>query len=300
MENPSTPQSSTTKEWSPPLPEASGFSHEIVETPGLRTHVATIGTGETVVMLHGYPQHWWQWRTIAPSVAAAGYRVICPDLRGQGWTEADEPGFRREWMLHDLTAVLDAMGVDRLRLVSHDLGAVVAGQFAYAHPDRVRAAVQFSVPPGFMAFSPRIVPAFAHMPRMLMHRTGQPLEWLFGEGYVATPFPPEVVDGYLRVQQRPEVARGAAALYRGMIIPESMRLASGHYRRQRLRPPTLAVFGRQDGPFSERNVRIILRDPEKFADRLELAFVEGSAHFLTDDAPEPATKLILDWFDRVG
>ena len=48
--------------WSPPLPEAAGFRHLVVETPGLRTHVAVIGEGEPVVLLHGFPQHWWQWR----------------------------------------------------------------------------------------------------------------------------------------------------------------------------------------------------------------------------------------------
>lgn len=73
-----------TSTWSPPLPAASGFDHLVVETPGLRTHVAVIGEGEPVVLLHGFPQHWWQWRAIAPVIAARGYRVICPDLREYG------------------------------------------------------------------------------------------------------------------------------------------------------------------------------------------------------------------------
>lgn len=70
--------------WSPPLPEAPGFDHLVVDTPGLRTHVATIGGGDPIVALHGFPQHWWQWHAVAPLLAAAGHRVICPDLRGAG------------------------------------------------------------------------------------------------------------------------------------------------------------------------------------------------------------------------
>lgn len=81
--------------WSPPLPEAAGFEHFTVETPGLRTHVAALGAGEPLVLLHGFPQHWWQWRTIAPLLAER-YRVICPDLRGAGWTEADTVDVHRE------------------------------------------------------------------------------------------------------------------------------------------------------------------------------------------------------------
>ena len=76
--------------WSPPLPEATGFEHLVVETPGLRTHLAAIGEGEPVVLPHGFPQHWWQWRAVAPAIAAAGCRVLCPDLRGAGWTVADD------------------------------------------------------------------------------------------------------------------------------------------------------------------------------------------------------------------
>jgi pimeloyl-ACP methyl ester carboxylesterase len=52
--------------WSPPLPKVSGFDHFVVETPGLRTHVAAIGDGEPVVLLHGFPQHWWV-RSRSPS-----------------------------------------------------------------------------------------------------------------------------------------------------------------------------------------------------------------------------------------
>jgi pimeloyl-ACP methyl ester carboxylesterase len=298
MDTPFASQGSVRSAWSPPLPEAPGFEHSMIETAGLRTHIASIGAGDPVVMLHGFPQHWWQWRVIAPAVAARGFRVICFDLRGSGWTESDNPRFQRETMQRDVIAVLDAIGVARAHLVSHDMGAVVAGQLAYAHPERVRAAVQFSVPPGFMAFTPKLLPAFTHMPPLLMHREGKSLSWLFTGGYADRPMPAETVDGYLRVQQRPEVTRAVRALYRGMIVPEALRLACGDYRRLRLRPPTLAVFGRHDGPFAEDTVRRICRGHERYAEQFELAFVDDAAHFLTDDAPDAAVELVLDWFER--
>src|SRR2546430_3433654 len=123
--------------WSPPLPEASGFDHLVVETPGLRTHVAAIGEGEPVVLLHGFPQHWWQWHAIAPVIAAGGYRVICPDLRGAGWTVANDPRIERETRLRDLLALFDVLHIERAHLVAHDMGAITAMQLAYEHPERV-------------------------------------------------------------------------------------------------------------------------------------------------------------------
>src|SRR5215213_6122738 len=74
----------------PEMPAVPGFTHRYIETPGLRTHVATIGAGDPVVLLHGFPQHWWQWRQIGKGLADR-YQVICPDLRGAGWTKAASP-----------------------------------------------------------------------------------------------------------------------------------------------------------------------------------------------------------------
>ena len=121
--------------WAPPLPDAPRFQHLLVETPGLRTHVAVIGDGEPVVLLHGFPQHWWQWHAVAPRIAAAGHRVICPDLRGAGWTSADSPRVRRQTRLLDLLALLDALQVERAHLISHDMGAITALQLSYRHPE---------------------------------------------------------------------------------------------------------------------------------------------------------------------
>ncbi|QMU95992.1 alpha/beta hydrolase [Microbacterium esteraromaticum] len=298
MDAPAPSTGSRHREWSPSLPHASGFDHIVVRTLGLSSHVAVIGEGEPVVMLHGFPQSWWEWRHVAPRLAARGHRVICPDLRGSGWTEADDPSIRRTTMVADLIAVLDALGVVKAHVVSHDLGAVVAGQLAYGHPERVRTAVQFAVPPGFMTFSPKLLPAFTHMPPLLRHRAGDSLAWLFGPDYAAKPMTADVVDGYLRVQKRSGFDAAVRELYRGMIIPEVMRLATGHYKRRRLHPPTLAVFGRQDAPFAEPTVRRICRGHERYADRFELAFVDGAAHFVVDDAPEAVAELCLDWFTR--
>ncbi|MBT0861834.1 alpha/beta fold hydrolase, partial [Campylobacter jejuni] len=138
-----------------------------------------------VVLLHGFPQHWWEWRRVAPAIAAEGYRVFCPDLRGSGWTRAEESGFGPETQMDDVLAVLDALGVDRAHFVCHDMGAISGMNLSYRRPDRVRTMVQLSVPPGFMEFTFKMMPAFAHMPALIMHRPGRSLRGLFGPRYAA-------------------------------------------------------------------------------------------------------------------
>ena len=157
---------------SPDMPVVAGFTHRYVETPGLRTHVATIGAGDPVVMLHGFPQHWWQWRQVGSGLAQR-YQVICPDLRGAGWTEAASPRMARLTRMDDVVAVMDALGLDRVRVVAHASGTITAAQLAYAHPDRVRAMVCLSVPPLFMPFSLAMLPALRPALGFLFHRRGR-------------------------------------------------------------------------------------------------------------------------------
>jgi pimeloyl-ACP methyl ester carboxylesterase len=286
--------------WTPPLPDAPGFDHRVVETPGLRTHLATIGTGEPVLLLHGFPQHWWQWHAVAPALAAGGYRVLCPDLRGAGWTEADSPRIERETRLRDMLALLDALGIERVHLLSHDMGVLTAMQLSYDHPERVRAAVQLSVPPGFMRFSPRILPGFRHLPPFIWHRPGASLRGVFSEAYVARPMPEATVEAHLAPMRRPDVDGAVRPLTRGMILPEGLRMARGSYRRRRLTVPTLVVLGRRDHPWTEDVMKHVCGRPERYADRVEFTYVDDAAHFLTDDAPSAVAELALDWFERAA
>lgn len=285
---------------SPPLPDAPGFEHRVVATPGLRTHLAVIGEGEPVVLLHGFPQHWWQWRAVAPVLAAAGYRVLCPDLRGAGWTVADDPRIGRETRLHDLLALLDALGLGRVHLVPHDMGAVTAMQLSYDHPERVRAAVQLSVPPAFMTFSPKVLPGFRHLPPFVWHRPGASLRGTFSPEYVAHPMAEEVLADHLAPMTRPQVDAAVRPLTRRVVLAEGLRMARGVYRRRRLTVPTLFVFGLRDRYWNEEIMAVVCRRPERYADRTELAHVPDASHFITDDAPSAVAELALDWFARAA
>ncbi|GLI31834.1 MULTISPECIES: alpha/beta fold hydrolase [Brachybacterium] len=284
--------------WSPPLPPADGITHRRIAAPGLRTHLAECGQGEPVLLLHGFPEHWWQWRDVATGLAAAGYRALIPDLRGAGWTEADSPALDRTSRLRDVLALLDALGLESVRLLSHDMGALTAMQLSYGHPERVLSAVQLSVPPAFFAFSPRIVPGFRHLPQFLLHRRGTSLRRIFSPAYVARGMTEEVKDRHRAPQRRAEVEAAVRTLPWRQILPEALRMSAGVYRRRRLAVPTMVVFDHQDRPWTEPVVRRISRHAPRCADRVELAFVEDAAHFLTDDAPEEVTALALEWFAR--
>jgi pimeloyl-ACP methyl ester carboxylesterase len=85
-----------------------------------------------------------------------------------------------------------------------------------------------------------------------------------------------------------------------MILPEGLRMVTGSYRRRRLTVPTLVVLGRRDRPWTEDVMQRVCRRPDRDADRVEFAYVDDAAHFLTDDAPAAVADLALDWFERTG
>lgn len=103
------------------LPHVEGVEHRFVEARGLRFHVALAGDGDPLVMLHGWPQHWFEWRNLIPSLARR-HRVICPHLRGLGWSDAPPAGYEKEELATDALTVLDALELDTVQLVGHDWG----------------------------------------------------------------------------------------------------------------------------------------------------------------------------------
>jgi pimeloyl-ACP methyl ester carboxylesterase len=283
----------------PPIPDVPGFAHEFIDTPGLRTHVAVMGEGDPVMMLHGLPQHWWQWRLIGAGLAAR-YRVICPDLRGFGWTRAETRRIGHLSMRDDLLALMDAMGLKKVRLVAHDMGGIPAAHLAYSSPDRLRAMVVLSVPPPFMPMTVGMLPAMRHVPRLRFHRSGRSLAYLFQPPYIATPMAPETVETYLAPLRDPEMDAAIPEVYRGLVGGEIPRLATGAYRRQRLHVPSLYAFSVEDKPLTASFVRKHSGDVSRFADHFEIASVDGAAHFMTDDNPGAVQDLVTDFFERMN
>jgi len=70
----------TLQPWEKSLPAVAGVTHRLVDIDGLRLHVADPGQGEPLVLLHGWPQHWYRWHALLPKLAEH-YRVVCPDIR---------------------------------------------------------------------------------------------------------------------------------------------------------------------------------------------------------------------------
>jgi pimeloyl-ACP methyl ester carboxylesterase len=124
------------------------LKHSMVETNGIRMHVAEEGEGPLVLLCHGFPESWYSWRNQLRALAAAGYRAVAPDMRGYGKTDRPE-AIDQYTLLHlvgDMLGLVDALGEREAVIAGHDWGAPVAWHAALLRPDRFRGAIGLSVP----------------------------------------------------------------------------------------------------------------------------------------------------------
>ena len=122
-------------------PSIPGFRSKRIEgADGVPIHVAVGGSGDPVVLLHGFPQTHVMWRAVAPELART-HTVIAPDLRGYGESgkpeAVDESTYSKRTMAADVVRVAGALGFDRFSLVGHDRGALVAVRAGLDHPGAV-------------------------------------------------------------------------------------------------------------------------------------------------------------------
>src|SRR5215212_3618132 len=128
------------------LPPVNGVRHRTVSVNGIDMHVAEAGDGPPLLLVHGWPQHWWCWRHLIPALSQR-YRVLAPDLRGMGWSSAPEGPYDKQTFADDLLALLDAEGIERTRIIGHDWGGYASFLLALGHPERVERLVGLDIPP---------------------------------------------------------------------------------------------------------------------------------------------------------
>jgi pimeloyl-ACP methyl ester carboxylesterase len=254
-----------------PFPEVPGLDveHRFVEANGLRFHVAEAGDGPPLVLLHGWPQHWWMWRRVLPELART-WRCIVPDLRGLGWSDAPPSGYDKPQLAADVLAILDELGLDRVPLVGHDWGAITSLIICREHPERVTSCLALSVPAPWDAQpDPRRLVGLAHMPFLSAPYAERIVPQLALQLLKISGLSAEEAEPYVDVLREPARRRATVGYYRTFLTKELPAL---------LKSPG----ARPDVP-----VRMVggAKDPVcRFSPSVEK--VEGAGHFLPEDRPD--------------
>src|SRR4249920_1684527 len=125
---------------------AGPWAHRAVAANGARFHVAELGEGPLVLLLHGFPEFWWAWRHQVVALAAAGYRAAAMDLRGYGASDKPPRGYDAGTLAGDVAGVIRSLGVADAVVVGHDWGGLLAWTLGATHPKVVRRLCAVSIP----------------------------------------------------------------------------------------------------------------------------------------------------------
>ncbi|MDX1945504.1 MAG: alpha/beta hydrolase, partial [Pirellulaceae bacterium] len=278
------------------------FEFHRVATNGITLHVAQAGPrdGKLIVLLHGFPEFWYEWRRQIPALAAAGFRVWAPDQRG--YNTSDKPlrvrDYRLDLLADDVAGLIAAAGRERAVVVGHDWGGAAAWWTAVRHPDRVERLAILNVPhPVVMRHKLRTSPRqLLRSWYMFMFQLPWLPEWGARRGnwrdvvakLRATSNPGSFTDAdfdeYRAAWSRPGAYTAMLNWYRamfrhGVTAPESIRIAA----------PTLLLWGVRDAFIG----REAADESIALCDRGELAFFDDATHWLPHDQPDEVNRRLV-------
>jgi pimeloyl-ACP methyl ester carboxylesterase len=292
------------------LPEVDGVSHRWLDAGGLRMHLAEAGPPDAapILLLHGWPQHWYEWRGLVLRLGD-DRRLLMPDLRGLGWTDAPPDGYLKEEMTEDVVRLLDALDLEQVDVIGHDWGGYIGFLLAILHPDRVRRYLALNIIHPWLRM-PRSgsellrrwseIPRLSYqlpiiMPGLNRRVIGHPAfipRFLKASAVHRDAWTEEDFEAFRVPLRDPARQRASAAIYRAFLGRELLPLIRGRYREHRLRATTLLLFGVRDMAMTPDQ----LRGFESYADNMRLELVEDSGHFIAEEKPVLVASRARDLF----
>lgn len=277
-------------------------THSYAELSSVRLHYAEAGQGPLVILLHGFPEFWYTWRHQIPALAAAGHRVVAPDMRGYGLSGKPKGtrSYRMERLTADVEELIRHLGAERADLVGHDWGGAVAWSFAIRYPERLRSLVILNVP------HPQRFIAALRSPRQLLmswYVFFFQLPWLpeatmragafalVRRMYRAEPSRPgayaaDDIERHIEAMARPGALTAMVNYYRAA-------LAESVVQRQvawpRIEAPVLVLWGDRD-----RYLGSELAEPRRdLVPDVHVEHFPGASHWLQQDMPDDVNERLV-------
>jgi epoxide hydrolase 4 len=292
-----------TSSFDPPSKSPPAWMHRFTVVNGVRLHYVEAGAGPLVVLLHGFPEFWYCWRRQIVALAAAGFRVLAPDLRG--YNLSDKPrgvdAYRPEVLTADVAGLISSTGDRSAAVVGHDWGGVLTWLLPLHHTDVVHKRIILNAPH----------PAAL---RREMHRGLDQLRRSWYVFFFQISWLPEELgragDYFLlrRMLRREPVhaeaftAADVAAYRRALAQPGALTAAINWYRaafRRRRRPvedrpcdtPTLVIWGEKDRYLGPR----LTLGLEQWSPNVRVERIADASHWIQNDAPEAVNALIIEF-----
>jgi pimeloyl-ACP methyl ester carboxylesterase len=291
--------------WGAPLLPAGfadTFTSRYVDAGQVRLHAVIGGEGRPLLLVHGWPQTWYAWRMLMPTLAR-DFQVIAVDQRGIGLSDKPQGGYDTATLARDLVVLMEALGHQRFALYGTDTGMPIAYAVAADHPDRLERLVVSEAPlPGVSPSPPLFLPpplnarlwhlAFNQLPAEVNEQLVRGREAIFfGAEFAASAgtnkLPDEAVSYYIdRLAADPEALRGSFELYRA--FPTT--IAQNQQRKtRRLTMPVLAIGG------AESSGAMVADTMQLVADDVQSLVLPDCGHWVAEQAPQELLAALTEF-----
>lgn len=288
------------------MADMAGLTHHYADLSDLRLHYVAAGEGdEVIVLLHGFPQTWYEWRPVMPLLAER-YRVVAPDLRGLGDSGRPAGGYDKRTVAADIAELMRAhLDCERYFLVGHDWGGPVAFQLAVQRPSAVRRLAILDVMiPGdgselFATSGGRWHHGFHRTPdlpeTLIAGREGAYLDYFFRHfGARPDAVPADAVAEYVRCYSAPGAMAAGLAYYRA--TPQDIADNEAALARGKLQMPVLALGGAKG---MGRDM-LCLESMARVAEDVRGGTVEEAGHWIPEEAPDALAAELLAFFGEAA
>jgi pimeloyl-ACP methyl ester carboxylesterase len=278
--------------------DSATISHYKTLVNGFLMHYVIGGEGDPIVLLHGWPETWYEWRHIIPELIANNYTVIAPDMRGLGDSEKPQTGYDTKTLADDIYQLVKKLGYSKIYIVAHDWGGPVAYSYAAAHPEEVNKMIILdTLLPGFGYeeagdFSPNGIWHFSfhavkNLPEKLIDgKEDVYLNWFYDLTYNQSAITPEAREEYIKQYSKPGALRSGFEYYRAVFEDSEQ---NREYAKEKLMIPILAVGGEAAiGNFTTTTF-------QKVANNVTGITLPNTGHFIPEERPNLLIKQILDF-----
>jgi len=275
------------------------YTHHKTIVNGILMHYVIGGKGDPVVLLHGWPETWYEWRHIIPQLIDNNYTVIAPDMRGFGDSEKPQIGYDTKTVAEDIYQLVKKLGNSKIYIVAHDWGGPVAYSYAAEHPQDVRKMVILdTLLPGFgleeaANFSPKGLwhlsfHAVRDLPEKLIDgKEDIYLNWFYDWTYNQSAITSEDREEYIKQYSKPGAMRAGFEYYRAVFEDSEQ---NKEYANEKLEIPILTIGGEAGiGNFTAASF-------QKVANNVTGITLPNTGHFIPEERPNFLTKQILEFF----
>ena len=280
------------------------LAHRYADLGDVRLHYIEAGEGPLVLLLHGFPQFWYQWRHQILALVEAGFRVVAPDMRG--YNLSDKPpgvqAYRVELLARDVERLIRTCGEGTATVVGHDWGAIAAWIAAMRHPGRVERLAILNVPHPTRSLDGLLSPMqllrssymfFFQIPRLpeKVIRAGDFA--LLRSVFRSDPVQPEAftaedIERYIEAIAQPGALTASLNYYRALLrYPGETRALL-----KRVEAPVLVIWGERDRFLSRR-----LAEPPRLwvPNLMRVKRLPNASHWVAEDRPLEVNTLLLDF-----